>query len=91
MLVPSTPNGRDLAARVASMVDAVTEVVISVQAQRTAERASAESGERTAASGPEIVDGMAALVNAMTDVVGVMRTRLLPALQPPADGTTRAA
>ena len=38
----------------------------------------------------EIVDEMAVLVNAVTDVVGVMRTRLLPALHPPEDGTAKA-
>lgn len=83
--------GDELATRVASMVDAVTEVVISVQAQRTTARASRELGQRAGAPGAEIVDEMAALVNAMTDVVGVMRTRLLPALRPPADGAAKAA
>ena len=83
--------GNDLATRVALMVDAVTEVVISVQAQRTAARVSAESGERAGTPGTEIVDEMAVLVSAMTEVVGVMRTRLLPALQPPADGAAKAA
>ena len=83
--------GNDLATRIASMVDTVTEVVIAVQAQRTAARDSAGPGERPAAPQVEIVDEMAALVNAMTDVVGVVRTRLLPALQPSSDGAAKAA
>ena len=49
------------------------------------------SRERAAAPQVEIVDEMAALVNAMTDVVGVVRTRLLPALQPSSDGAAKAA
>ena len=83
--------GNDLATRIASMVDTVTEVVIAVQAQRTAARDSAGRGERAAAPPVEIVEEMAALVNAMTDVVGVVRTRLLPALQPSSDGAAKAA
>ena len=73
------------------MVDTVTEAVISVQAQRTGARDSVESDERAAAPQVEIIDEMAALVDAMTDVVGVVRTRLLPALKPPADGAAKAA
>ena len=78
--------GNDLAARVATMVDTVTEVVIAVQTQRTAARDAMDRDERGEAPPVEIVDEMAALVNAMTDVVRVVRTRLIPMLKLPADG-----
>ena len=84
--------GNDLATRVATMVDAVTEVVISVQARRAAARVAVDEDERAVTPGVEIVDEMAALVDAMTDVVNVVRTRLIPTLKQPSDsGTGEAA
>ena len=77
--------GNDLATRVATMVDAVTEVVISVQARRAAARGTVDQGELPVTPGVEIVDEMAVLVDAMADVVSVVRTRLIPTLKPPAD------
>ncbi len=77
--------GNDLATRVATMVDAVTEVVVAVQARRAAARDAVGQGERAVTPGVEIVDEMAVLVDAMTDVVNVVRTRLIPTLKQPAD------
>ena len=76
--------GNDLATRVATLVDAVTEVVIAVQARRAAGRDTVNQGARAVAPGVEIVDEMATLVDAMTVVVNVVRTRLIPTLKPSA-------
>ena len=82
--------GNELAERVASMVDSVTEVVIAVQSQRTASRAPTDADGPAPPPKVEIVDEVTALVNAMTDVVSVVRSRLIPTLVSPAVGVAPA-
>ena len=78
--------GNELSQRVATMVDAVTEVVVGIQAERA--RPGSSSGEDSApAPRIDFVDEVTTLVNAMTEVVNVVRSSLIPSLRPPtADG-----